>query len=94
MTQMTRKRATGEQPSSEAGSKKVGIMLPADTYAIFEQIARDQHITVAQVVARLAIEFAEVEREANQLHREAYRSYREGLLGKRKPASQRATTGE
>ncbi|HKG20334.1 MAG TPA: hypothetical protein VKC34_00430 [Blastocatellia bacterium] len=92
---MTRKRATGgEQPPSETGSKKVGIMLPGETYGIFEQIARDQHITVAQVVARLAIEFAEVEREANQLHRETYRSYREGLLGKRKPASQRATTGE
>jgi hypothetical protein len=91
---MTRKRATGEQSPPEAGSKKVGIMLPGDTYAIFEQIARDQHITVAQVVARLAIEFAEVEREANQLHRETYRSYREGLLGKRKPASRGATTVE
>ena len=92
---MTRKRAGGgERQASEGSSKKVGIMLPNETHAIFEQIAKDQHITVAQVVARLAIEFAEVEREANQLHRETYRSYREGLLGKRKPASQRATTGE
>jgi len=91
---MTRKRTNGEQPASEASSKKVGIMLPVETHAIFEQIARDQHITVAQVVARLAIEFAEVEREANQLHLETYKSYREGLMVKRKPASHKATTGE
>jgi hypothetical protein len=62
----------------EAGSKKVGILLPYEAYELYEEVARSEHITVAQVIARVAIEFAEIEREASHSRRAIIGSYKDG----------------
>jgi hypothetical protein len=63
-------------------SKKVGILVPADVYSDYEDIASDEHITVAQVIARVAIEFVEVERQASRSRRATLSHSRQDLLRK------------
>lgn len=70
----------------QSGSKKAGILLPNEVYSVYERIARDEHITVAQVIARVAIEFAEVEREASRSRRTILDGYKEESMGKTRPA--------
>jgi hypothetical protein len=68
--------------NAHAGSKKAGILLPTDVYEVYEQIARDERITVAQVIARVAIEFAEVEEEASRSRRTILNGYKEESLAR------------
>lgn len=65
----------------ESLSRKVGILLPGRVYSAYEEIARTEHITVSQVIARVAIEFVEIEREASRS--------RQAIVGKGKEAMQR-----
>ncbi|HEU4391738.1 MAG TPA: hypothetical protein VFV34_28390 [Blastocatellia bacterium] len=64
--------------------KKAGILIPADVYSTYEKIALDERITVAQVIARVAIEFVDVELQASRSRRAALGHYREELLKKAK----------
>lgn len=66
---------------AESRSRKVGILLPGRVHSVYEQIARAEHITVSQVIARVAIEFVEIEREASRS--------RQAIVGKGKEAIQR-----
>lgn len=84
---MARKRKSGTKRTDEENkSRKVGILLPSGVYTVYEQIARDEHITVAQVIARVAIEFMDVESEASRSRRDILGNYKEDLLGKSRPA--------
>jgi hypothetical protein len=82
---MSRKQTPKATRSSE--SKKVGILLPSDVYSKYEQIARDERITVAQVIARVSIEFVDVENEASRSRRSILGAFKEEMLGKSRPAS-------
>lgn len=84
---MSRKQKNGTQPSGQqAASRKVGILLPSEVYGIYEQVAKNEYITVAQVIARVAIEFVNVESEASQSRRAILGVYKDELLGRSRPA--------
>lgn len=89
VARMTDKMALRE---NEAVSRKVGVLLPSETYATYEQIARDEHITVAQVIARVAVEFVDVECHVNRSRRALLSSVKQGLRKNPKPTS-RSKTG-
>lgn len=75
---MVRSQRKARSTRQEGGSKKVGILLPYRDYAVYEEIAHNEHITIAQVIARVAIEFAEVESEASRSRRAIIGSHKEG----------------
>jgi hypothetical protein len=79
-----------KNPAAEGGpatdSKKVRILVPASVYSVYEEIARDEHITVAQVIARVAIEFVELERHASQSRRASLGNYKDELFRKARQA--------
>jgi hypothetical protein len=74
-------------------SKKVGILLPSEVYGRYEHIARDERITVAQVIARVAIEFVDVENEASRSRRSILGAFKEEMLGKSRPARSAGRSG-
>jgi hypothetical protein len=82
-------RKSPSETDAPAGPKKAGILVPPEVYATYEKIALDEHITVAQVIARVAIEFVEVEWQASLSRRAALGNYKEELLKKAKGKAQR-----
>ena len=70
-------RKAAQNAAQNRGSKKVGILLPPDVYAQYELIARSEYITVAQVIARVAIQFLEIESSANRSRRKTLDSFKE-----------------
>lgn len=79
---MERKLASDRR--APVAPKKAGILVPAEVYSIYERIAFDEHITVAQVIARVAIEFVEVELQASRSRRAALGHHKEELFKKAK----------
>jgi hypothetical protein len=87
---MSKKQKSSMKPTRQNASKKVGILLPNEVYAVYEQVAKTEYITVAQVIARVAIEFVNVENEASRSRRAILGNYKEELLGKSRPALRQA----
>ena len=83
---MIKNRDRIEKVPEAKGSKKVGILLPNDVYVQYEQIAKSEYITVAQVIARVAIQFLEIESTANRSRRNTLDSFKEALQEKYRPA--------
>jgi hypothetical protein len=66
MPKKTRKRTPSlRKPSSRA----VRVLLPPEIYDLYRQVALDQHISITQVVSRVAIEFVNIEKEASDSRR-------------------------
>jgi hypothetical protein len=82
LLQMAKKKSPRTRRTEQSESRKVGILLPSGVYGRYEEIARDERITVAQVIARVAIEFVEVESEASRSRRTILGSYKDEMLGK------------
>ncbi|PYP89604.1 MAG: hypothetical protein DMF61_02745 [Blastocatellia bacterium AA13] len=82
---MIKNRERIEKAPEPKGSKKVGILLPSEVYVQYEQIAKSEYITVAQVIARVAIQFLEIETTANRSRRKTLDSFKEALQEKYRP---------
>jgi hypothetical protein len=65
-----------KKTSGKASNREVRILLPVEIFETYEQVARDQHISVAQVVARVAIEFVSIEKEAGDSRRKVLEANR------------------
>lgn len=76
----SKKSRTGKAAANTSSSKVLRVVLPRETYESYEQVARDEHITVAQVVARVAIEFVDIERNASKQRRAVLEGSRDDLL--------------
>jgi hypothetical protein len=80
---MALKRKPGSgRGRTENNSKKCGILLPNDVYSVYEEVAGAERITVSQVIARVAIEFADLEYEASCSRRAIIGEFKDELLGK------------
>jgi hypothetical protein len=77
-----RKSASGakRQKSGAAVSRAVRVLLPKEAFESYEEVARDEHISIAQVVARVAIEFADIEKKASKQRRAILEGSREEVL--------------
>ena len=71
------------------GGKKVAITLPEDTLDIYRRIAKNEYISVEQVIARVAIEFAHVEAEASVSRFDAIETRKDRIKGDYLPDSKR-----
>lgn len=76
------KKSNGKRktPPRKASSKEVRVLLPPEIHALYQQVANDQHISIAQVVSRVAIEFAGIEKEASDSRRRVLNASREERL--------------
>ena len=71
------------------GGKKVAITIPEDTLEIYQRIARNEYISIEQVIARVAIEFAHVEAEASVSRFDAIETRKDRIKGDYLPESGR-----
>lgn len=87
MAERKKPRTNGE--TRGRGGKKISITLPDDTLEIYQRIAKNEYISIEQVIARVAIEFAHVEAEASVSRFDAIETRKDRLKSDYLPESRR-----
>ncbi len=87
---MADQNKTKSNASKRRGSgKKIAITLPEDTLEVYQRIAKNEYISIEQVIARVAIEFAHVEAEASVSRFDAIETRKDRIKGDYLPDSRR-----
>lgn len=76
----SQKRGKSKKPSARSSGKRVTVVLPDEIYEVYERVAQGEYISVPQVVARVAIEFAATEEHASRRRLETIRNYKDKRL--------------
>lgn len=76
----TRKSGKSKKQTARVSGKRVTVVLPDETYETYERVAEREYISVAQVVTRVAVEFAVTEEHASRRRTETIRNYKDRRL--------------